>query len=303
MDFDDRPKRTKHTVRDLTIGIPFLSNIPSKVEITTQPVFEAKVNGSPVRACTARRSRSAGRARRPWTSTSRTSTCRTTSPMSRLDPVEADGRPAGREARARVPAAANGAPGPHPLGHGRAAQPRRGDRAAGRWSPGSGSRRRSTPSTCSAEGAGRQPEAVAPEVWMRRETNGEHNIATAFVAPGRRRRSFEWKAAKRVGRSRARPLVVEIAEMGIERGNDPLRGSRPPAPSCALHGRRRCRSRGFDARRKVRRLSKRPRRATPARRSATRARFRWSRRVRRRRDVLGRRLAAQALRALPTKSS
>ncbi len=47
IDFDDRPKKTKHEVRDLVIGIPFLSNIPSKVEITTQPVFEAKVNGSP----------------------------------------------------------------------------------------------------------------------------------------------------------------------------------------------------------------------------------------------------------------
>ncbi len=47
VDFDDRPERTKHTVRDLKIGIPFLSNIPSKVEITTQPVFEAKVNGTP----------------------------------------------------------------------------------------------------------------------------------------------------------------------------------------------------------------------------------------------------------------
>ena len=47
VDFDDRPERTKHTVRDLTIGIPFLSNIPSKVEITTEPVFEARVNGTP----------------------------------------------------------------------------------------------------------------------------------------------------------------------------------------------------------------------------------------------------------------
>src|SRR6266496_3970470 len=47
LDFDDRPERTKHTVRDVKIGIPFLSNIPSQVEITTQPVFEAKVNGAP----------------------------------------------------------------------------------------------------------------------------------------------------------------------------------------------------------------------------------------------------------------
>jgi hypothetical protein len=50
IDFDDRPKKTKHEIRDLTIGIPFLSNIPSKVEITTLPVFAAKVNGSPFEA-------------------------------------------------------------------------------------------------------------------------------------------------------------------------------------------------------------------------------------------------------------
>lgn len=47
VDFDDRPKGKLHAVRDVAIGIPFLSNIPSKVEITTQPVFEAKVNGAP----------------------------------------------------------------------------------------------------------------------------------------------------------------------------------------------------------------------------------------------------------------
>ena len=47
LDFDDRPDNTRHSIRDIAIGIPFLSNIPSKVEITTQPVFHAKVNGSP----------------------------------------------------------------------------------------------------------------------------------------------------------------------------------------------------------------------------------------------------------------
>lgn len=47
VDFDDRPKKTKHTVRDVEIGIPFLSNIPSQVQITTEPVFKAKFNGSP----------------------------------------------------------------------------------------------------------------------------------------------------------------------------------------------------------------------------------------------------------------
>jgi uncharacterized protein involved in outer membrane biogenesis len=37
VDFDDRPEKTIHTVRDLKIGIPFLSKIPSKVEITPSP--------------------------------------------------------------------------------------------------------------------------------------------------------------------------------------------------------------------------------------------------------------------------
>jgi uncharacterized protein involved in outer membrane biogenesis len=46
VDFDDRPMRTKHAVRDVKIGIPFLSNIPGQVEITTRPAFEAKVNGA-----------------------------------------------------------------------------------------------------------------------------------------------------------------------------------------------------------------------------------------------------------------
>ncbi len=46
LDFDDRPEKTKHSVRDVRIGIPFLSNIPSQVEITTQPIFEATVNGA-----------------------------------------------------------------------------------------------------------------------------------------------------------------------------------------------------------------------------------------------------------------
>ncbi len=47
VDFDDRPGKTKHEVRNLNIGIPFISNIPSKVEITTRPLLEARVNGTP----------------------------------------------------------------------------------------------------------------------------------------------------------------------------------------------------------------------------------------------------------------
>ena len=47
IDFWDGPKQTKHTVRELTIGIPFLSNIPSNVERYVQPYFSAKINGTP----------------------------------------------------------------------------------------------------------------------------------------------------------------------------------------------------------------------------------------------------------------
>jgi uncharacterized protein involved in outer membrane biogenesis len=44
IDFFDGPKQTKHTVRELKIGIPFLSNVPSDVERFVQPHFSAKIN-------------------------------------------------------------------------------------------------------------------------------------------------------------------------------------------------------------------------------------------------------------------
>ena len=46
IDFLDEPEKTKHTVRDLKIGVPFLSNIPSQVQTFVQPHFSAKVNGA-----------------------------------------------------------------------------------------------------------------------------------------------------------------------------------------------------------------------------------------------------------------
>jgi uncharacterized protein involved in outer membrane biogenesis len=48
IDFQDAPKHAVHTVRDLNIAIPFLSNLPSLVDIRVQPVFEATVNGTSV---------------------------------------------------------------------------------------------------------------------------------------------------------------------------------------------------------------------------------------------------------------
>ena len=47
IDFLDGPRQTKHTVRELTIGIPFLSNIPSYVQRYVQPHFSAKINDTP----------------------------------------------------------------------------------------------------------------------------------------------------------------------------------------------------------------------------------------------------------------
>ena len=43
IDFIDGPK-TKHTVREMTIGIPFLSNIRSSVERFVQPYFSARID-------------------------------------------------------------------------------------------------------------------------------------------------------------------------------------------------------------------------------------------------------------------
>ena len=47
IDFVDGPLDTKHTVRDMHIAIPFISNIPKYVDTSVQPRFAAKVNGNP----------------------------------------------------------------------------------------------------------------------------------------------------------------------------------------------------------------------------------------------------------------
>lgn len=46
--FDDRPKGARHEVTDLDLGIPFLSDLPSNVNIYTDPSLSAKVDGRPV---------------------------------------------------------------------------------------------------------------------------------------------------------------------------------------------------------------------------------------------------------------
>ncbi len=47
IDFWDGPEQTKHTIRELNIGVPFLSNIPSNINIFVQPALSAKINGTP----------------------------------------------------------------------------------------------------------------------------------------------------------------------------------------------------------------------------------------------------------------
>jgi uncharacterized protein involved in outer membrane biogenesis len=46
VDFMDGPNKTKHTIRELTIGVPFLSNIRSYVERFVQPHFSARIDGA-----------------------------------------------------------------------------------------------------------------------------------------------------------------------------------------------------------------------------------------------------------------
>jgi len=47
IDIFDGPNQTKHTVRELNIGVPFLSNIPSYIERFVRPYFSAKINDTP----------------------------------------------------------------------------------------------------------------------------------------------------------------------------------------------------------------------------------------------------------------
>ena len=45
---DDRPVGRRHLVSDLALGIPFLSNLPTDVEISVQPSLAARINGTPI---------------------------------------------------------------------------------------------------------------------------------------------------------------------------------------------------------------------------------------------------------------
>jgi len=48
VEFDDKPKSARHTVSEINVAIPFVSNLPDTVEQYVQPSFSARVNGTPV---------------------------------------------------------------------------------------------------------------------------------------------------------------------------------------------------------------------------------------------------------------
>ncbi len=48
LEFDDQPENSKHTVAELKLGIPFVSSLPSKVDVFVEPLLSAKINGSPL---------------------------------------------------------------------------------------------------------------------------------------------------------------------------------------------------------------------------------------------------------------
>ena len=50
IDFEDHPKRMRHTVSEIGVSIPFVSNLPDVVDLYVQPAFAARVNGTYVGA-------------------------------------------------------------------------------------------------------------------------------------------------------------------------------------------------------------------------------------------------------------
>jgi uncharacterized protein involved in outer membrane biogenesis len=48
IDFNDGPKNTRHQIRGIQVGVPFVSNLPYYVDRYVQPSFSAVVNGEPV---------------------------------------------------------------------------------------------------------------------------------------------------------------------------------------------------------------------------------------------------------------
>jgi hypothetical protein len=44
IDIDDQPLASKHTISDIEIGLPFVSNLPSDIELVVEPSISARLN-------------------------------------------------------------------------------------------------------------------------------------------------------------------------------------------------------------------------------------------------------------------
>ena len=217
IDFDDRPKQTKHEVRDLEVGIPFLSNIPSKVEITTQPVFRAKVNGAPFDLAGKTKPFSGTRettldldftdvdlpyylAYLPADIPSKLTSARLDAKLVLAFRQPLDGPPAlvvsGTAALRKVAVAQGGEP---------LLAWERFDADAEAIDVFGGTAKL------------RSLTLTAPEVWIRRHTMAEHDIANAIAAPGARKAPPKKEGAAPPAES-AKPFRVDLAEAAVAGG-------------------------------------------------------------------------------------
>ena len=48
IEFEDKPEQAIHQVTDLKIGVPFISSLPSQVEVNVEPLLSAMINGTPL---------------------------------------------------------------------------------------------------------------------------------------------------------------------------------------------------------------------------------------------------------------
>jgi len=218
VDFDDRPKRTKHTVRDVEIGIPFLSNIPSQVEITTQPVFKARVNGAPFAL--------QGKTK-PFSQTRETAVDLEVADIDAPHylayvPLATQARlTSGRlDAKLRISFAQPPKGAPALVLAGTAAIRKLAVEIGGKPLVAA---ERIEAVLGSFDVFGRKArltslKAVGPELWVRREKKGEPVFASAFEGPAvKSERKAGAEAPKEAEGSRG-PFLLGIGEMGIERG-------------------------------------------------------------------------------------
>ncbi len=218
VDFDDRPERTKHTVRDMNLGIPFLSNIPSQVEITTQPAFEAKVNGAPF---------ALHGETKPFSQTHET---RLDLEVADVDlphylayvPLATATRLAAGRLDAKLTVAFTQPPGGAPslVLSGTAALRKLALEIGGKPLAAC---ERFEAALASLDVFGESArlsslKAIGPEVWVRRGKSGEYAAASALAAPAPAGGSKAGGKDAKKAEPRRRPFLVEIADAGVERG-------------------------------------------------------------------------------------